>query len=75
MCYKLARKYSFDKYGKGRHNIITLENSFHGRTLATISATGQEVFTITFPFVEGFIYSKANDINDLKSKLDGIYVL
>lgn len=69
---KLARKYSFDKYGKGRHNIITLENSFHGRTLATISATGQEVFhNYFFPFVEGFIYSKANDINDLKSKLDG----
>ncbi|MCM1487591.1 MAG: aminotransferase class III-fold pyridoxal phosphate-dependent enzyme, partial [Firmicutes bacterium] len=34
---KLARKYSFDKYGKGRHNIITLVNSFHGRTLCTLS--------------------------------------
>lgn len=68
---KLARKYSFDKYGKGRHNIITLENSFHGRTMATLSATGQEVFhNYFFPFVEGFKYAKANDIDDLKHKLD-----
>lgn len=68
---KLARKYSFDKYGKGRHNIITLVNSFHGRTLCTLSATGQEVFhNYFFPFVEGFINVKANDIDDLKSKID-----
>ena len=68
---KLARKYSFDKYGKGRHNIITLVNSFHGRTLATISATGQDVFhNYFFPFVEGFINVTPNDIDDLKSKLD-----
>ncbi len=68
---KIARKYSFDKYGKGRHNIITLKNSFHGRTLATISATGQDVFhNYFFPFVEGFINVEANDINDLREKLD-----
>lgn len=68
---KLARKYSFDKYGKGRHNIITLVNSFHGRTLCTLSATGQEVFhNYFFPFVEGFINVKANDIDDLKAKID-----
>ena len=68
---KLARKYSFDKYGKGRHNIITLVNSFHGRTLCTLSATGQDVFhNCFFPFVEGFINVKANDIDDLKSKID-----
>ncbi|MCX7658060.1 MAG: aspartate aminotransferase family protein [Oscillospiraceae bacterium] len=68
---KLARKYSFDKYGKGRHNIITLVNSFHGRTLCTLSATGQDVFhNYFFPFVEGFIYAKANDIEDLRSKVD-----
>ena len=68
---KLARKYSFDKYGKGRHNIITLTNSFHGRTLCTISATGQDVFhNYFFPFVEGFINVTANDAADLKSKLD-----
>ena len=68
---KLARKYSFDKYGKGRHTIITLTNSFHGRTLCTLSATGQEVFhNYFFPFVEGFINVTPNDTDDLKSKLD-----
>lgn len=68
---KLARKYSFDKYGKGRHNIITLVNSFHGRTMCTLSATGQEVFhNYFFPFIEGFRYAEANNIDDLKSKID-----
>jgi len=68
---KLARKYSFDKYGKGRHKILTLENSFHGRTLCTLSATGQDVFhNYFFPFVEGFDFVKANDIADLNAKLD-----
>lgn len=68
---KIARKYSFDKYGKGRHNIVTLVNSFHGRTMCTLSATGQEVFhNYFFPFVEGFRYVEANNIEDLKSKLD-----
>lgn len=68
---KLARKYSFDKYGKGRHNIITLVNSFHGRTLCTLSATGQDVFhNYFFPFVEGFVNVKANSIEDLRAKLD-----
>lgn len=68
---KTARKYSFDKYGKGRHNIITLVNSFHGRTIATLSATGQDVFhNYFFPFVEGFVYAEANNTADLKAKLD-----
>lgn len=68
---KIARKYSFDKYGKNRHNIITLVNSFHGRTIATLSATGQDVFhNYFFPFLKGFINVVANDIDDLKSKLD-----
>ena len=68
---KIARKYSFDKYGKNRHNIITLVNSFHGRTIATLSATGQDVFhNYFFPFLEGFINVTANDIDDLKAKLD-----
>ena len=69
---KLARKYSFDKYGKDaqRNIIITLVNSFHGRTLATLSATGQEVFhNYFFPFVEGFVNVEANNIDDLKAKL------
>lgn len=69
---KLARKYSFDKYGKEaeRNIIITLVNSFHGRTMATLSATGQEVFhNYFFPFLPGFVNVKANDIDDLKAKL------
>lgn len=68
---KTARKYSFDKYGKGRHNIVTLVNSFHGRTIATLSATGQDTFhNYFFPFTEGFVYARANDAEDLSSKLD-----
>ena len=69
---KIARKYSFDKYGKDaqRFVIITLVNSFHGRTIATLSATGQDVFhNYFFPFVEGFVNAEANDISDLKAKL------
>ncbi len=69
---KLARKYSFDKYGKdaNRNIIITLVNSFHGRTLATLSATGQDVFhNYFFPFLEGFVNVEANNIDDLKAKL------
>lgn len=65
---KAARKYSFDKYGEGRYEIITLKNSFHGRTIATLSATGQDVFhQYFFPFVDGFKYATANDINELNS--------
>ncbi|MBR2954849.1 MAG: acetylornithine/succinylornithine family transaminase [Ruminococcus sp.] len=68
---KTARKYSFDKYGKGRHTIITLVNSFHGRTMATLSATGQDVFhNYFFPFLEGFVHVEANNIDDLKAKID-----
>lgn len=67
---KLARKYSFDKYGKGRGTIITLKNSFHGRTLATLAATGQDAFhNYFFPFPEGFSYAESNNIADLKEKL------
>lgn len=68
---KLARKYSFDKYGKGRDEIITLENSFHGRTVTTLSATGQDVFhNYFFPFTEGFKFAPANDIEALKAAAD-----
>lgn len=68
---KIARKYSFDKYGKDRNKIITLVNSFHGRTIATLSATGQDVFhNYFFPFVGGFDYAEANNIKDLDSKID-----
>ena len=68
---KLARKYSFDSYGEGRHNIISLVNSFHGRTLATITATGQEHYHKYFnPFVQGFKYVRAGDIEEFKAACD-----
>ena len=61
---KITRKYSFDKYGKGRSAIITLQNSFHGRTVTTLAATGQEVFhNFFFPFTEGFVYAEPNDLD------------
>lgn len=63
---KFARKYSFDKYGEGRSTIITLVNSFHGRTITTLAATGQDSFHTTFgPFTQGFKYCPANDIDTL----------
>lgn len=68
---KLARKKSFDKYGSNRSTIISLVNSFHGRTVTTLSATGQDVFhNYFYPFTEGFVFAKANDLDDLKQKLD-----
>ena len=68
---KLARKYSFDKYGEGRYKIVTLINSFHGRTVTTLKATGQDRFhNYFFPFTEGFDYAVANDIDDVRRKAD-----
>ncbi len=68
---KIARKYSHDKYGDNRHKILSLINSFHGRTMATLSATGQEAMhKHFFPFNEGFEFAKANNIQDVKSKLE-----
>ena len=65
---KLARKYSYDKYGEGRSTIITLQNSFHGRTITTLKATGQDVFhQFFFPFTEGFRYAEANDLASLEA--------
>ena len=58
---KLARKYSFDKYGEGRGTVITLNKSFHGRTVTTLAATGQDVFhQYFFPFTEGFRHADPN---------------
>lgn len=69
---KMARKYSFDKYGKGRSTILTLKNSFHGRTITTLEATGQDVFhNYFFPFTEGFAYVQANDISAVKTADNG----
>ena len=69
---KAARKYSFLKYGKEkkRSTILALENSFHGRTMASLSATGQPVYhNYFFPFVEGFAFAKANDLQGTLDKL------
>ncbi len=70
---KLARKYSFDKYGSdvNRNKILTLKNSFHGRTITTLSATGQEVFhNYFFPFTQGFEFANSNDIDEVLSILN-----
>lgn len=67
---KTARKYSQDKKGKDYYKILTLNNSFHGRTITTLAATGQEVFHKDFtPLTEGFVYANANDIADLNEKV------
>ncbi|MBQ7096633.1 MAG: aspartate aminotransferase family protein [Clostridia bacterium] len=64
---KGARKYGTDKNPQ-KNIIITLKNSFHGRTITTLSATGQDVFHTSFtPFTEGFVYAEANNIKDLKA--------
>lgn len=68
---KIARKYSFDKYGKGRSKILTLKNSFHGRTVCTLSATGQDIMhQYFFPFVPDFDYVEAGNTAELEEKLD-----
>lgn len=64
---KAARRYAFLKYGDGHSTIITLKNSFHGRTITTLSATGQDHYHEEFtPFTEGFVYAEPNDIDDVK---------
>ena len=69
---KLARKYSYDKYGEGRADIVTLYQSFHGRTVTTLKATGQDKFhQYFFPFTEGFRYAEANNIESVKQAVDG----
>ncbi len=69
---KIARKRSFDKYNdQNRTTIITLVNSFHGRTVTTLSATGQDVFhNYFFPFTPGFKYVEANNIQALREAID-----
>lgn len=69
---KIARKYGSDRYGAARPNLVTLENSFHGRTIATLAATGQAAMHRHFgPFPEGFRYAPANDIAAMERLLDG----
>lgn len=75
---KTARKYGSDE-GKGRNRIITLKNSFHGRTIATLAATGQDSFHTNFgPFPEGFSYADPNcpgDLTAIAAKGDCVAVM
>jgi acetylornithine/N-succinyldiaminopimelate aminotransferase len=69
---KLARRYSWKKYGEGRFEIIVMDNSFHGRTLCTLSATGQKKFQEGFdPLMEGFTYVPFNDMEALQKAISG----
>jgi predicted acetylornithine/succinylornithine family transaminase len=69
--FKLARKFAKEKIGKDRYEIITMERSFHGRTLATLAATGQEKFHKGYePLMPGFKYVPFNDIGAVKNAID-----
>lgn len=64
---KTARKWAKDTKGEADYSIITLKNSFHGRTVTTLKATGQEVFHKDFgPFPQGFLYAEANNANSVE---------
>ncbi len=65
---KAARKYAADKKGEEYYNIITLNNSFHGRTITTLAATGQDSFHKDFlPLTEGFLYADAGDLEAVEN--------
>lgn len=67
---KLVRKYFHDR-GEKKYEIITFENSFHGRTIATLTATGQKKYQKGFePLVEGFKYARFNDINSVEKLIN-----
>ncbi|MBK5241196.1 aspartate aminotransferase family protein [Clostridium sp.] len=68
---KIARKYGFDNYNGKKNKIITLKESFHGRTITTLTATGQDKYHKYFhPFTEGFKYVEMNNIDEMKEALD-----
>lgn len=68
---KTARKYSSDHYGNDRYKIVTLRQSFHGRTMTTLMATGQDKFHQYFyPLPEGFDYASASDFEEFKTHID-----
>ncbi len=68
---KAARKYAADKKGTDYYKIITLNNSFHGRTITTLAATGQESFHKDFlPLTDGFLYADAGDIDTIKTLVE-----
>ena len=67
---KVARKYAAEKKGADCYTIVTLWNSFHGRTVTTLAATGQDVFHKDFqPLTAGFVHAKANDLEDVKARI------
>ena len=68
---KAARKTAAEKKGKEYYHIITLQNSFHGRTITTLAATGQDVFHHDFtPLTEGFHYAPAGDLAAVEQLID-----
>ncbi|TGE33052.1 aspartate aminotransferase family protein [Desulfosporosinus sp. Sb-LF] len=68
--FKLARKYARKKFGAHKYEVVTLENSFHGRTLATLTLTGQTKYQEGYdPLPVGFSYTALNDIEGLRSKI------
>lgn len=68
---KTARRWALQNKGEGCHTIITLKNSFHGRTITTLAATGQDSFHTDFgPFTEGFVYAEANNLESVKALAD-----
>ncbi|MBP5551860.1 MAG: acetylornithine/succinylornithine family transaminase [Spirochaetales bacterium] len=68
---KVARKYASDKYGSSRSTVITLENSFHGRTLTTLAATGQDHYHELFqPLTPGFVSIPANQTDTLEAAIE-----
>jgi acetylornithine/N-succinyldiaminopimelate aminotransferase len=68
---KLARRYSKEKFGAGRHTIVAMSNSFHGRTMGTLSATGQSKIQVGYePLLEGFRFAPFNDVAALKEAVD-----
>lgn len=69
---KVARKWAAESKGEDCYKIITLENSFHGRTITTLAATGQEHYHKLFkPLTDGFVHTPANDIEALKKAVEG----
>jgi acetylornithine/N-succinyldiaminopimelate aminotransferase len=67
---KIARKYAYENMGPDKFELITMKDSFHGRTMATITATGQEKFQFGFtPLLEGFSYVPFNDLTALEAAI------
>jgi acetylornithine aminotransferase len=68
---KLARKHALEKFGAGRHTIVSMKNSFHGRTMGTLSATGQSKIQVGYqPLLEGFRFVPFNDLGALRDAVD-----